>query len=102
MATKRRKVQPTGSQLGGQAVSGEFAAHLTRKRYLELVGISKSTLIRWEKAGALRPEMHEILGIPTRVFTPEDVELGKRLRRVLRERYGEISVEEAAKLVRRR
>jgi DNA-binding transcriptional MerR regulator len=97
-AGKRRRL--AASRQGAQTVRSEFAAALTRKRYCELVGIHASTLARWERLGVVQPEMAEVLGIPTRIFSPEQVEFGKRLRVLLHERHGTISVKDAAALVR--
>lgn len=74
---------------------------LTRKRYCEVVGIHPTTLKRWEAAGVLRPSLQNVMNSPTRVFTPEDVAFGKRLVSVLSSSPGQISVKDAARLLKR-
>jgi DNA-binding transcriptional MerR regulator len=64
-----------------------------------LVGIHATTLRKWEKQGIVAPSLVTILNSPTRVFTDEDVAFGRRLIAMLRERPGELSVGEAARLL---
>jgi transcriptional regulator with XRE-family HTH domain len=103
----RKSKQDRGAQRlnaarqGGEAVRATFGAALTRRRFAELVGISPTTVRRWELAGVVRPRREEILGSPTRVFEPADVEFGRRLISLLRRRSGELALEEAAEIVRR-
>ena len=77
-------------------VSERFAELITRRRFCDLVGIHRTTLKRWEKAGVVAPKLEPVIGIMTYVFTGEEVEFGKRLARLLAARPGEISLTEAA------
>jgi len=81
-------------------VRADFAALITRRRYCELVGIHGTTLRKWEQRGLVRPELVEVMNSPTRVFTEEDVDFGRRIIGLLRSRPGEISIEEAARALR--
>lgn len=91
---KRRQL--AGSRRGAAAVSEEFDAAITRRRYCALVGIHPTTLRRWEQAGVVRGKREAILGIPTTTFTEVDVDFGRRLVGALRARPGEVSLEQAA------
>lgn len=91
-----------GSERGGRAVSESFAGLITRRRFCELVDIHRTTLKRWEKAGVVEPTLEPVIGIMTYVFTPDDVEFGRRLARLLASRPGEFSLGEAAAEVRSR
>lgn len=94
---KRRRTN--GSKLGAEQVKREFESVITRRRYCELVGIHATTLKKWEKLGVLKPALVPVLNSPTRVFTDDDVEFGKRLLGQLRSHAGLISVEQAAQEV---
>lgn len=83
-------------------MSAIFGAKLTRRRFAELVGVNPTTVRRWELAGIVSPRREEILGSPTWVFDPDDVEFGRRLIALLRLRSGELDLSEAAEIVRRR
>ncbi len=85
---------------GAQAVKATFGAVITRRRLAELVGVSPNTVRNWELAGALEPRREEILGSPTVVFEPADVEFGLKLIALLRRHNGELTVQQAADLVR--
>ena len=85
---------------GGEAVRTTFSAALTRRRYAELVGVSVTTVRRWEMARIVKPTRQTILGSPTNVFTVEDVDFGRRLIALLRRRSGVVSLEDAARIVR--
>lgn len=74
---------------------------ITRKRYAALLGIHATTLRRWEAAGVVQPRKEMVSGIPTHVFTDPDVEFGRRLAALVRERPGDMSLREAAATVRR-
>jgi hypothetical protein len=81
-------------------VSEQFAQIVTRRRYCELVGIHMSTLKRWERAGVVRPELKPVIGIMTWIFSAADVEFGRRLAELLGSRPGELSLAQAAEIVR--
>jgi hypothetical protein len=98
MSSEAKKRQLAGSQKGSAVVKEQFDSAITRRVYCELVGIHASTLAKWEKRGVVRPQMEVILNSPTRVFTLEDVELGRAVVEVLRESPGVHSVSEAAEL----
>lgn len=85
---------------GAQAVKATFGAVITRRRLAELVGVSPNTVRNWEVAGALEPRREEILGSPTVVFEPADVEFGLKLIALLRRHNGQLTVQQAADLVR--
>jgi hypothetical protein len=99
---QRERDRLRASRLGGQSVKASFGAVLTRRRYAELVGISLTTVRRWETAGIVRPASEVVLGSPTMVFKPADVEFGRRLATLVRSRLGELSLEDAASAVRSR
>src|SRR4051812_28042269 len=90
------------SSMGGDVVREEFDQALTRKRFCELVGIHLSTLRRWEQAGVVKPTLRRILNIPTWIFAPDDVDFGRQLIKLLRDRPGELALGEAAAAVRAR
>lgn len=96
-ASKRRQLE--GSRRGSAAVKAEFDSAITRRRYAELVGIHATTLQKWERHGVVKPRLATILNSPTRVFTNEDVEFGKKLIALLRQRPGELSVKDAARKI---
>jgi hypothetical protein len=100
--SRRISRQLEGGRRGGELTRATFAAALTRKRYAELVGINITTVRRWEMAGVVTPKQEVILGSPTYVFDRGDVDFGRRLIDLLRERPGELSVGAAAELVRSR
>ena len=81
-------------------MSEAFAAAITRRRFCELVGIHKTTLRRWEEAGIVTPRMVPILGIDTWVFEEADVELGSGIADLVRQAPGQVSLQDAARLVR--
>jgi hypothetical protein len=89
------------SRQGGEAVRATFGAALTRRRLAELVGVSPMTVRRWELAGIVTPRREEILGSPTWIFDPTDVEFSRKLISLLRRRSGELTLKEAAEIVRR-
>jgi hypothetical protein len=95
-----RQRQLAGSRRGSAVVREAFGAAITRRRYCQLVGIHSTTLSKWEKRGILRPEMALIMNSPTRVFAPEDVELGRRIIGLLRENPGRYAVDDAARIAR--
>jgi hypothetical protein len=88
------------SRLGAESVKASFGAFLTRRRYAELVGVSVTTVRRWERVGVVVPHTRVVLNSPTTVFEPEDVDFGRRLAAVIRARPGELSLTEAAAVVR--
>ena len=92
--------QLEGSRRGAALVRAEFADALTRRRFAQAVGVHLSTVRRWEAAGIVRPFRLEILNSPTWVFSAEDVPFGRRLARILRERSGAGTLQEAAALAR--
>lgn len=89
-----------GSRRGAAQVKSTFDEHVTRRRYCILVSIHATTLRRWERAGVVRPRKKPILGIPTWVFTDDDVMLGRRVKALLDEKSGTLSATEAAARVR--
>ena len=97
-----RRLQREGAIEGGEITRSAFAAAITRRRLAELVGISPATVRRWELAGLIRPRREVIQRSPTYVFNRSDVEFGRRLISLLRKRNGELSLDEAAEIVRAR
>lgn len=89
------------SQRGAAAVQRAFAGALTRRVFAERVGIHMTTVRRWEALGVVAPKREPVLGIPTLIFTEADVEFGKALAQLLKDRHGELSLHQAADLVRR-
>jgi hypothetical protein len=89
------------SKRGGATVKQAFAEVLTRRLFAERVGIHRTTVRRWEALGIITPTPESVLGIPTLVFTEADVEFGKALAQVLASRPGELTLHQAAELVRR-
>lgn len=83
-------------RLNGQRMAEAFANELTTTNYGKAVGISETTIKRWEALGAIVPVWKTIKGSRTRIFSVEDVEFGKQLKARLAETPGEITVEEAA------
>jgi hypothetical protein len=98
---KGRPARLEASRLGAAAVQASFGAVLTRRRFAELVGISTTTVRRWETAGVVVPRLEIVLGSPTKVFQPTDVEFGRRLASMIRRHPGEFSLAEAAARLRR-
>jgi hypothetical protein len=96
-----RRRQLNGAERGGEATRSAFAQALTRQRFAERVGVNVATVRRWELAGAVSPRIEVILGSPTHVFDDADVEFGRNLIAVLRARSGEVSIKEAAAMLRR-
>jgi hypothetical protein len=88
------------SALGAAAVKRAFDDVLTRRRYAERVGIHATTLRRWKTAGVVSPTRTEILGIPTLIYTEDDVEIGRRVVQLLAEHAGVMSLEQAAETAR--
>ena len=89
-----------GSARGGRRVEVEFAQAITRRRLCRLVGIHPSTLRRWENIGVIAPKMKPIMGTITAVFIDEDVEFARALAKTLQANPGQLSVPEAARLIR--
>lgn len=89
------------SKRGAAAVQRAFAGELTRRVFAERVGIHMTTVRRWEALGVVTPRRDAVLGIPTLIFTEADVEFGKALAQLLDERRGELTLPQAADLVRR-
>lgn len=81
-------------------MKASFGAVITRRRLAELIGVSSNTIRNWELAGALEPRREEILGSPTVVFEPADVDFGLKLIALLRQHNGELTIGQAADLVR--
>lgn len=79
----------------------EFRSVMTRRRYCETVGIHPTTLRRWESEGILAPSSTRVMNLRTNVFSSEDVAFGKKLIALLRKRPGELSLAQAAELIRR-
>ena len=77
-----------------------FGGALTRKLYCERVDIHPTTLARWEAEGVVSPKLETIMGSPTRVFSEDDVALGRRLIAILREEPGRHSLAQAAEMAR--
>jgi hypothetical protein len=95
-AAKQRQLE--GSRKGAAAVRAKFDGAMTRRGFCAAVGIHPTTLRKWERVGIVRPKLTTILGSPTRVFSDEEVDFGRRLIRLLRERRGELSLLEAAQI----
>lgn len=87
------------SKRGAAAVQRAFAGALTRRVFAERVGIHMTTVRRWEALGVVTPTRQAVLGIPTLIFTEADVEFGMALAQLLKKRPGELSLEQAARLV---
>ena len=75
---QRDQKRRAASALGAAAVKRAIDGVLIRRRYAERVGIHATTLRRWESAGVVSPTRTEILGIPTLVYTDDDVEIGRQ------------------------
>jgi MerR HTH family regulatory protein len=88
------------SARGAAAVKRAFDDLLTRRRYAEQVGIHPTTLRRWESAGVVSPNATTVLGIPTLIYTDQDVEIGRRIVTLLAEHVGVMSLHEAAIIAR--
>jgi hypothetical protein len=86
----------------GDTTRALFAHLMTRRRYAEAVGVHLKTVVNWEKHGVVKPRTRYVGSTPVRTFTQVQVDFGKRLKAVLAENNGRISVVEAAKLARRR
>ena len=97
---RRARQRRAASPRGAAAVKQAFDEVLTRRRYAEQVGIHPTTLRRWEAAGVVSPTATAILGIPTRVYTETDVEIGRRVVQLLAEHAGVMSLEQAADAAR--
>jgi hypothetical protein len=89
------------SKRGGAAVQQAFGEVLTRRVFAERVGIHMTTVRRWEALGVVAPKREPVLGIPTLIFTEADVAFGKALAQLVRDRPGELSLHQAADIVRR-
>ena len=94
----RRRVKP-GAEQGGELVRQEFARHITRSSSCEEVGISQTTLKKWERLGMVKPEFVDILKSKTAVFDEEDVARGKKIAALMAEHHGTMSLAQAAALV---
>lgn len=89
------------SKRGAATVQRAFADVLTRRAFAERVGIHLTTVRRWEAFGIIKPRRESVLGIPTLIFTEADAEFGKALAEILAARPGELTLHQAAELVRR-
>lgn len=89
------------SKRGGAAVQQAFGEVLTRRVFAGRVGIHMTTVRRWEAHGIIVPTREDVLGIPTLIFNESDVEFGKALAQLVRDRPGELSLHQAADIVRR-
>ncbi len=89
------------SKRGGAAVQQAFGEVLTRRAFAKRVGIHMTTVRRWEALGIVAPTRRDVLGIPTLIFDESDVEFGKALAKLVGERPGELSLHQAADIVRR-
>lgn len=78
-----------------------FAQNLTRRVFAERVGIHATTLRRWEKQRIIEPQLSIVLGSPTMIYTEADVAFGQALVRVLAQHRGQLSVLQAAQIVRK-
>jgi hypothetical protein len=90
-----------GSRRGGARVREEFEGVITRKRYCELVGIHRTTLKRWERAGVVEPVMQSVIGIRTATYAPGEVEVGRLAAQLLEENRGALSLKDAFERARR-
>lgn len=96
---RRRRLE--GSRKGALTVQQLFGEVLTRKRFAAEVGIATvKTLKRWEEAGVVTPTLRQVGNVDTYVFTEADVEVGKRVKRILAEQNGRLTLAEAARLAR--
>jgi hypothetical protein len=89
------------SKRGAATVKQAFAEVLTRRVFAERVGVHPTTVRRWEALGIITPRRESVLGIPTLTFTEADVEFGKALAQILASRPGELTLHQAAEIVRR-
>lgn len=87
-----------GAEQGGELTREIFAAHITRKRFCEEVGIHRNTLKKWEAQGIFTPKFVEILKSRTAVYEPEDVERGKRIVSLVADNFGTMTVKRAASI----
>lgn len=99
MTPEARARMVAGSKAGSKLVSEKFAERVTRKKFCEEVGIHASTLKRWEKAGAVNPQVETVLGSPTVVFESSDLERGRRIAKLLKDNLGEMSLRRAVAIV---
>ena len=97
-----RQQRLEASKLGAAAVQRAFADALTRRVFVERVGIHPTTLRRWESQGIVEPKLAKVLGIPTMIYTEADVVFAKALVGVLAGRPGQLSVRQAAEIVRKK
>ncbi len=99
---RARQQRLAASKRGAAAVQRAFAEVLTRRVFAERVGVHLTTVRRWEAHGIVEPALVPILGIPTLIFTEDDVMFAKALLRTLTERPGELSLRQAAEIVRKK
>lgn len=88
-----------GSRQGAEIVSKEFASALTRRRLSKAIGIHEKTLLRWEKAGVLRPRFEVILGTRTAVFDDAQIERGRHIVALMSDAPGSMSLRQAAAII---
>jgi hypothetical protein len=88
-----------GSKKGAEEIRQAFADVITRRVFSERVGIHLSTVRRWESMGVVEPILREVRGIPTMVFSEDDVSFGLKVVRLLKANPGTISLTEAAESV---
>jgi DNA-binding XRE family transcriptional regulator len=91
-----RKRRLAGSRRGAARTQARYAALLTRKTFGERVGLSRLTLKKWETAGALKPQLIEVGGVPTWVFDKRDIERAIEIRTLMRTHLGTMSIAQAA------
>jgi len=96
-----RQQRLEASELGAASVRRAFAETLTRRVFAERLGIHATTLKRWEKQRIVEPQMSAVLGIPTMIYTEADVAFAEALVRVLAQHRGQLSVLQAAQIVRK-
>jgi len=85
-----------GSKHGSNAVSQEFASVLTRKRLSKAIGVHEKTLLRWEKAGVIKPHFKMILGTRTATFDEAEIRRGRRIAALVQGAPGALSLRQAA------
>jgi len=101
VTAKGERQRRAASKRGAATVKRAFEEALTRRVFAKRVGIHPTTVRRWEALGIVTPKRETVLGIPTLTFTEADVEFGKALIRILAARPGELTLHQAADLVRR-
>jgi hypothetical protein len=90
------------SKRGGDTIRQAFEEVLTRRVFAERVGIHITTVRRWEALGVVTPRLEAVRGIPTKIFAPDDVALGRQIVAIMQQQPGELSLTDAASIARDR